>query len=240
MSWLANSLTCPRWAICICSGFLSICFATFFFSFKKKLFLQGLHYFLIIHTPSICLVKYKTQQSSSLSHLFWILCELNAHTPSLRLNCGGSSPHALLPGIRPPHSDGVPPTSPTWEPQAYHSAAVQTSPPLLPFLLPPERLPSLFLPLSLSLYLLPPLLSVCPPAMASYFLLTHLSPSPLSFPAIASHRRGPSVASCRLPFAPPEFKTSCPQCTPAPPPCRWGLWLSRLSADNFPSSPQPA
>lgn len=26
-----------------------------FFFFKRKLFLQGLHYFLIIHTPSICL-----------------------------------------------------------------------------------------------------------------------------------------------------------------------------------------
>lgn len=47
VSWLADSLTWPRWSMCTCSQY----FLCYFF-LNKMLFVQSLHYFLIIHTPS--------------------------------------------------------------------------------------------------------------------------------------------------------------------------------------------
>lgn len=40
VSWLADSLTCPRWAICICSGFLSVLLPFFFFK-EKAIFARS-------------------------------------------------------------------------------------------------------------------------------------------------------------------------------------------------------
>lgn len=98
VTWLADSLTCPRWAICICSGFLSVFFVVvvtfFFFPKEKAIFARSsllpnysysFHLLALLNTKPNKQLAFSFVSDSFLLLLFQILNGSQAHTPFFRL-----------------------------------------------------------------------------------------------------------------------------------------------------------
>lgn len=97
VTWLADSLTCPRWAICICSGFLSGFFVVvtfFFFPKEKAIFARSsllpnysysFHLLALLNTKLNKQLAFSFVSDSFLLLLFQILNGSQAHTPFFRL-----------------------------------------------------------------------------------------------------------------------------------------------------------